>query len=106
MGLDVALVHRLGGEFHLDDLVGLGKALFHVADPELGVLGNVGRRIRGRLEAAGDHVLVQQRRARLHGLDHVDDVGQHLVVDLDELERPGRHTGAGGGHGGHGVALV
>ena len=32
------------------------------------------------------HVLVENRRARLHRLVDVDDPGQNLVVDLDQLE--------------------
>ena len=85
--LDVALVHGLGGELALDDDVGLLEAGRDVAQHELDALGDVGGRLGRRLDAGRDHVLVQQRRAGLHRLDHVDDVRQHLVVDLDQLQR-------------------
>ena len=87
MRLDVALVHGLGVELALDHDVGLGEALLHVAERELDPLGDVRGLGRRRLDARGDHVLVQQRRAALHRLDHVDHVRQDLVVDLDQLQR-------------------
>ena len=82
------------------------KPAADVAVPELDALGDVGGRLGRRLDAGGDHVLVQDRRAGLHGLDHVDDVGKHLVVDLDELQGLLGDGGAGGRHGRHGVAFV
>ena len=41
-----------------------------------------------------------------HGLDHVDDVREHLVLHVDQLERAPGDRDAGGGDGGHRVALV
>jgi hypothetical protein len=47
VGLDVALVHHLGGELAFDDHVGLGESLLDVAPGELDVLGDVGRPVVG-----------------------------------------------------------
>ena len=74
--------------------------------PELDDLRDVGWRLRRRLHPRGDHVLVQQRRVRGHGLLHVHDVRQHLVADLDEVQRLLRGPLADGGHRGHRMALV
>ena len=81
--LDIGLVHRRGFELLFDDLVGCGKAGRHIADRELDPLGDVGGRSRRRLDASGDHVLEQQRRIGLHRLVDIDNVRQHLVIDLD-----------------------
>ena len=78
--LDIGLVHRRGLELLLDDHVGRGEAGVEVADLELQPLGDVGRLGRRRLDAAGDHVLEQQRRVGRHRLVDVDDVRQHLVI--------------------------
>ena len=58
-----------------------------VADLELDALRDVRGLGRRRLDAARDHVFEQQRRVGLHRLVDVDDVRQHLVVDLDQRER-------------------
>ena len=68
--------------------------------------GDVGRLGRRRRHALGDLVLVQQRRVGLHRLLDVDDVGQHLVVDLDQLQRLLGDRLRRGGDGGDGVAVV
>ena len=60
----------------------------------------------GGFDAAGDHVLEQQRRVRLHRLVDVDDVRQHLVIDLDQRERLVGDGLAGGRDGGDRMALV
>ena len=104
--LDVALVHRLGRERALDDEIGLLEAGGDVAQHELDALGHVRGRLGRGVHAGREHIVMQQRRARLHGLDHVDDVRQHLVVDLDELQRPLGDLGAGGGHCRDRVALI
>ena len=41
----------------------------------------------GALDALGAHMLVQDRGAGRHGGDRIDHVRQHLVLDLDQLER-------------------
>ena len=84
MRLDIGLVHRRGLELLVDDLVGLGKAGLRVADLELDPLRDVRRLGRRRLDAAGDHVLEQQRRVGFHRVVDIDHVRQHLVVDLDQ----------------------
>ena len=104
--LDVALVRRLGAELALDDDVGLGETGVDVA--ELG--GQHGREVRRlgrrRRDALGDLVLVQQRRVGGHRLLDVDDVRQHLVLDLDQLQRALGDQLRGGGDGSDGVAVV
>ena len=62
-----------------------------IAELEFEPLGDVGR-LRRRLDAARDHVVEQQRRIRLHRLIDVDDVRQHLVVDLDQRRAPRRRS--------------
>ena len=104
--LDIGLMHRRGLERHLDDLVGRREAGLDVAEIELVALRDVRRRLRRRLDAARHHVLEQQRRVRLHRLVDVDDVRQHLVVDLDQRQRLVGDGLAGGRHGGDRMALI
>ena len=105
-GLDVRLVDRRGLEVLLDDLVGLGETRVEIADLEADLLGDVRRAIGCRVHAARDHVLEQQRRVLGHRLLHVDDVRQHLVVHVNEGERPVRDGGADRGDRGDRVAFV
>jgi ABC-type molybdate transport system substrate-binding protein len=49
--------------------------------------GDVGRLLGLGLYPLGIEVIVQQRRTRLHCRLDVDDVRQHLVLDLDQIER-------------------
>ena len=86
MGFDIALVGGCGLELALDDHVGLGEAVIDVAMAELITLRHVG----GGL-GLGSTPLVNMSSCRIGrigaiGLD-VDDVGQDVVVDLDQLER-------------------
>ena len=103
--LDIALMHGRGLERHFDDLVGVLEAGLDVAERKHSALCNIGRR-RRRFDAAGDHVLKQQGRIRLHRLVDVDDVRQHFVVDLDQRQRLVGDRLAGGRHGGDRMALI
>ena len=96
----VALVNHRDPVGLLDDHVGLGEALGHVAAPELRLLGDVDRLGRLRLRRHARHAAVGERfariglgsgfgdgrRSRLHGLERIDGGGQHLVADIDEIE--------------------
>ena len=104
--LDIALVHGLGIVFALDDHVGFGEARVGVAHREVEPLDDVGRRVLGPLDALGPEMVVQDRRTGLHRLDRVDDMRQHLVLDLDQLERALGDGLAGRGHGGNGMAVI
>ena len=92
MRLDIGLVHRLGGVVALDDHLGLGEAGLDVALGEGHDLGDVGRLGRLRLDAGGEHVVVQQRRAVGHRLFDVDDVRQHLVLAPRSAPAPPRRS--------------
>ena len=77
-----------------------------IADLEFEALGDVRRLGRRRLDPARDHVLEQQRRVGRHRLVDIDDVRQHLVVDLDQRRRLFGDGLAGRGDGGDRVAFV
>ena len=78
MRFDVALVHRARLEGALDDDVGLGEAGLHVAGLEHHGAGDV-RRLALELVP-----LMQDRRVVLDRVLDLDDVGQDLVVHLDQ----------------------
>jgi hypothetical protein len=69
-----------------DDDVGLLEASVGVAHREVEPLDHV-RRLVGAFDALGAHVLVQDRRRRLHRLDRIDHVRKNFVLDFDQLER-------------------
>ncbi len=104
--LDIGLVHRRRLERHLDHFVGRGEVGIGIADLVLGALGDVGGLRRRRLDAAGDQVVEEERRIRAHRRLNVDDVRQHLVVDLDERQRLLGDGPTGGRDGRDRVALV
>ena len=85
---------------------GLGEARLDVAVDDLDAARDVRRRLWLWLDARGEHVVVQHRRAGLHRFVDVGDMGQHFVIDIDQAERLGRDTRVGRGDGGHRVALV
>ncbi len=104
--LDIALVHGLRGVVLLDHHLGLGEGRLGVALLELDALGDV-RRLGGRrIGALGQEVVVQDRRVGLHRLGDVDDVRQHLVVDLDQRQRLLGDRLRHRGDGGNGMALI
>ena len=104
--LDVTLMHCLGTVVALDDDLGLGKARSRVTFLELDALGDVRRRGGRRIGALGHHAFVQDRRTGLHRVGDVDDVRQHLVVDLDQSQRLLGDGLRNCRDGSHGVAFV
>ena len=111
--LDVALVRHRGRELAVHDHVGLFEADIGVAGLELEALGDVGRlgpdHGAGH-ERAGDLLraeeLVQHRRVLVHRLAHVQHRLEHLVLDLDQVERVLGDVRVRGRDGGDGVAAV
>ncbi len=105
MRLDVALMNGTRLELALDDQVRFLETGRDVAERELDPLGHVRRLGRRRRDASRDHAVLEDRRVGLHGIDLVDDVRQHLVVDLDQLQRLTCDRLARRRDGGHGMAL-
>ena len=106
MRLDIALVRLLGLEGAFDDEIGLPETLIDVAMAVLGALGDVGRLGGLFLEALGEDGVVEHGRGALHRLVDIGHMRQHLVIDLDELQRlPGR-AGVDGGDRGHRMAVI
>ena len=70
-----------GAEAALHDHIGGGEAGLHLALLVLQRAGDVAGL------AVAQQEIVQDGGARGHRLLHVDDMGQHLVVDLDQLGR-------------------
>ena len=68
--------------------------------------GDIGRLIRCRLDALGEHLLVQDRCVGLHRIDDVDDMRQDFVIDFDQLQRRSRDGFAGRRHRGHRVPVI
>ena len=116
MGLDVALVHRLGAELPLHHQVGGGEAGLDVAQLVEVPVGHVAHLAGIALaqQSAGPHVgvvqvgqpLVDQRRVVAHRLQHVGDRLQDFVINLDERQGQFGLVGAVRGHRGDGMALV
>ena len=106
MRLDVGLMHRLRGVAALDDHVGFLEAGFGVAFAEGDHLGNVGGFGWLRIDAGGEHIVVQDRCVGGHRGFHVDDVRQHLIVDMDQRESFVGNRLGGCGNRGQGMAFV
>ena len=87
VGFDVGLVHQLGVEGVLEDQVGLGEALLHVALPPGYVREHVvDVRFGLRQPLVAGHIRVQRRSVRLHCLVGVEDGGQFLVLHVYEQQ--------------------
>ena len=106
MRLDIALMDRRGLVAALDDDVGLAKGGVHVSELEDHALGDVGGRRRLRVDARGEHVVMQDGRAFDHRVLDLDDMRQHLVIDLDGCKRGIGRSGAGRGDRCNGVAVI
>ena len=103
--LDVALMHRGGGEFALDDHIGLSKPLGRIAL----FIGKMGGDVAGRgadfAHGVGAHFFVQQRGVALHRRADIHHRRQRFVVNLDEGQGFFGGVGVDGGHCCHRVAL-
>jgi hypothetical protein len=106
MRLDIALMHRLRGVAAFDDDVGFLEAGFNITLLEADDLGDVGRLGRLWLDARGEEVIVQDRRAGSHRVLDVDHERQHLVLNVDEVERLIGDRLRGGGDGGNRMAFI
>ena len=106
MRLDIALMHRLGGVLALDDDVGVLEAGLGVALLEGHDLGDVRRLGRLRIDAGGEHVVVQNGCVVGHRRFDVDDERQHVVLHVDQRQRLIGDRLRGGGDGGDGMAFV
>src|SRR5271169_6346780 len=106
VGLDVSLMHRRVGIAPLDRDIGLAEPGVDVALGEPDLLRDVGGMGRFRVETLGEEIVVQQRRVGLHRLFDVDDVRQHVVVDLDQVAGLLGDRRRSSGDGSHRVAVV
>ena len=118
MRLEIALVHHRHAVGLLEDQVGLGEALGHVAALQPRLLGDIDRlrrwgialdrghpRMRERLAGVGLGPRIRHRwRPDQHRLERVDRRGQHLVLDLDQVERLLGDGQLVRGHRGHRLA--
>ena len=108
LGFHIALMDHLGGVGLFQDDIGLletglrvAVAVHHVG----GDIARLGRLFLGRLFGRVQ-VFMHQRGVGLHGLQHVADHRQLLVLDLDHLGRLLGRKRIGGGHRGHGLAVI
>ena len=104
MGFDIALVRGLGAVAAFDDLIGLSQAGVDVAMAELVAGHDVGRGPFGHGFVGA--AFVEDRGAVGDGLVDVRDVVEHLVVDLDRLQRLLGDVARAGGNGGDGVTVI
>ena len=104
--LDIGLVHRLARIAALDRDLGLLPALREIALHEGDPFRDVRRGRRFRIDALRVEIVVQDRRVRLHRVLDIDDVRQHLVLNLDQVDRFVGDPGFGGGHRRDSVAFI
>ena len=82
--LDGCLLHLMYMIGALENMIRRGQPLLHIAvtgvDGDGDVAFDVGHAHRVRL-------VVDDRRAGLHGGDGVEDRGQHIILDFDQVER-------------------
>ena len=116
VGFDIALVYRNRLGFLLNDYIGLLETLFHVAEAELELVGDVAARAvlalvqqsagaQRRVGQAGQP-LMHGRRAGFHRLIGAEHRGEDLVVHLDQGQSLFGYVRTGSGYGSHGVAFV
>ena len=99
--LDRRLLHLLHRVLALEDMGGLGQCGLHVAVIDMQVVDEVALRI---VNFDGVRLIMHFRRAGLHGCHRVKHGGQHLVLDLDQLQRLLQDLGRLGGDDGDAVA--
>ncbi len=101
MRLDRRLLHLMDAVGALEDVGGFRQPLFHIADGGVNLDGDVALDIG---DADCVRFVVNDRRARLHCFQRIEDRRQHLVIDLDQLERLFGNLRRLGGDDGHAVA--
>ena len=106
MRLDISLVRLLGLEGAFDDEIGLPEARFDVAMAVLAALGDIGWLAGLGIDALGEYGVVQHGRRGLHRLVDIGHMRQHLVVDLDELQRLLGRAGVDRSDRGHRMAVI
>ncbi len=84
MRLDVGLLHLLDSVFAFVDKGGASQGSVHVAVVDEEMDGHV---VLGIMHAFGVRLVVDDRRARLHGCLWVEDGRQHFILDLDQVQR-------------------
>ena len=84
MRLDIALMHGLGGVVALDDHLGVLEAQRDVAQREDRASWRCWRAWSARAGRLGDHTRCRIGASGRHRRLDVDDMRQHLVIDLDE----------------------
>ncbi len=104
--LDIGLMHGLARIAALDDDIGVAEAGIDIALGKADPLGDVRGMGRLRVDPLGEDVVVQQGRLGLHRLFDVDDVRQHVVVDLDQRAGLLGDRRRGRRHRGHRVAVI
>ena len=113
VGLQRVVLDLREGEDVLEDLVGLGEALVHVAPGVVVGVADVGAaELLGHAVGVAvklvrvRHHLVHQRRVRRHRVSNVGDRGKLLEFRFDEGQRLGCGGLVIGRHHGHRVAVV
>ncbi len=115
MGLNVALVNLLGVVFPLHHGVGFLEALFHIAQREFKVVGDVGavaHVARGvpawtqRHVGQGGQSLVDQRGSFLHGILGGQNRGKYFVIYVYERKGLLSQGRTGGRYGGYSVTQI
>ncbi len=82
--LDIPLMHDLGAKRPFEDDIRLFKPFGGVASAHFQMLGNIARRGLTATGGLGVEIVVEPHRFRLHGVDCIEHVGQHFVLDPDE----------------------
>ena len=105
MRLDIPLMNRSGFEFPFDDHISQAKARLYVTVTEFHPLCNIGRFLRCRIDAFSNQVIPEQRSIRFHSLVHINDVRQHLIININQFQGLPGNPVIDRGHCGHRMSL-
>ena len=86
MRLDIALMGLLGFVGFLNNHVSFSKASIHIAVTHLGSGGNIGRLGRRGFNTSSNDPIMNHRCRFQHSLIHVCDMGQLLILHVDQLQ--------------------
>ena len=104
--LNIALMHHIREKLALDNHIRFGKPLLDIAQFRAKMRRHIAEILAPLAHRIGSLIFVYQRRVILHRLPHIQHMGQHLVFDLNQIQRFFGNMDIGRRHRRHGIPLI
>ena len=103
---DITLMHHIRAKLALDNHIGFGKTLLNIAQLRAKMRRHIAEIFAFLAHRTGSLVFMHQGRVILHRLLHIQHMGQHLVFDLNQIQRFFGNMDIDRRHRRHGISLI